>query len=77
MKENVFSVDLGDLKLTQEQRNRINAAIHSAVVKEVALLGLKEQLVYIPSCVGKGHGHHVNGMIIRPMDKKHPPSVNG
>lgn len=38
MKENQFLVDLGDLKLDDEQRARINAGIQKAVASELAEL---------------------------------------
>ena len=61
MKENQFTVDLGDLKLSDDQRTRINAAIQKAVVGELATVGTANQIAYFP--VG-GHGHKWPGPII-------------
>ena len=48
MKENQFTVDLGDLKLDDKQRLRINSAIQKAVTGELASLNLRKSPVLIP-----------------------------
>lgn len=61
MTENQFSVDLGDIKLTDEQKAKINAAIQKAVVGELATIGNANQLAFFPV---SGHGHKFPGPII-------------
>lgn len=69
MADNQFTVDLGDLKLSEEQKARINASIQKAVVSELATIGSAGQLAFFP--VG-GHGpkfpgHIIWGIIARPV----------
>lgn len=67
MKENQFTVDLGSIKLTEADRNNINAAIQKAVAGEIANLNLKNRVVLIPANKWI-KGPIVNGIIIRPID---------
>jgi len=67
MKENQFTVDLGSIKLTEADRNNINAAIQKAVAGEVANLNLKNRVVLIPANKWI-KGPIINGIIIRPID---------
>lgn len=69
MKENQFSVDLGSLKLTDDERHRINSAIQKAVAGELATISTvaKSKIVLVPV-------HHWPnwpiywGIIARPID---------
>jgi len=61
MKENQFTVDLGDLKLSDDQRIKINAAIQRAVTGELATIGSANQIALFPF---GGHGHKFPGPII-------------
>jgi hypothetical protein len=66
MQENQFTVDLGDLKLNEEQRRRINGAIQKAVAGELATISLAKEVVLIPAFKWpKGRGPIINGLIIR------------
>jgi hypothetical protein len=47
-KNNQFIVDLGSLKLNEEQRRSMNAAIQSAVTKELATIGLSDNVALVP-----------------------------
>lgn len=67
MKENQFTVDLGSIKLTEADRNNINAAIQKAVAGEIANLNMKNRVVLIPANKWI-KGPIVNGIIIRPID---------
>ena len=69
MKENLFSVDLGDLKLTDTERQRINGAIHKAVAGELATISAaaKSRVVLVP--VSKWPKWPILwGIILRPID---------
>jgi hypothetical protein len=48
MSDNVFTVDLGPLKLTDEQKNHINSAIQKAVAGQLAEISLSQRMVLIP-----------------------------
>lgn len=48
MKENQFTVDLGDMKLDDQQRQQINASIQKAVSGELARLNVSRKAVLIP-----------------------------
>ncbi|HVI49418.1 MAG TPA: hypothetical protein VM802_31420 [Chitinophaga sp.] len=69
MKENKFVVDLGDLKLTDEQRQKINSAIQKAVTGELAILanGTTTRSVFIP--INKWPHPPIWGFVIRDFDK--------
>jgi len=54
MNENKFMVDLGDLKLTAAQQASISNAIQMAVTNEIAKIGIKDQVFFIPKFPGKG-----------------------
>jgi hypothetical protein len=64
MKQNQFTVDLGDLKLSDAQRQTINGAIQSAVANELGKLNFKGGLALFP--VNKfPKGPILNGMYVR------------
>ncbi len=48
MKENTFTVDLGDMKLTDAQRKEINASIQTAVTGVLAKSGASSKAVLFP-----------------------------
>ena len=48
MSDNTFTVDLGKIKLSDEQRHNINGAIQKAVAGELARFELREQIVLVP-----------------------------
>lgn len=48
MKENKFTVDLGSIKLTDDQHQRINTAIQKAVTAELVHVLDKEKIVLVP-----------------------------
>lgn len=67
MKENLFTVDLGKLKLTESQRASINASIQKAVASEIASFNLKQKIALLP--INKfPKGPIINGIIIRDVD---------
>jgi hypothetical protein len=47
-KNNQFTVDLGNLKLTDAQRRSINAAIQGAVTKELGNIVLPNDIALVP-----------------------------
>ncbi len=68
MKENVFTVDLGEMKLTEAQRQEINGAVQSAVTGVLARNKLGKGLVLFP--VDKWpKGPIIWGIIARPWDR--------
>ncbi|MGO4290216.1 hypothetical protein [Chitinophaga sp. RAB17] len=70
MKENKFVVDLGDLKLTDEQRHKINSAIQKAVTGELA--GISAGNVARNVLIPVSHWPHspiIWGFILRDFDK--------
>ena len=68
MKENQFTVDLGDLKLDDDQRLKINASIQKAVAGELASLNLRKSPVLIP--INKFPNFPIwYGIIARDFDK--------
>lgn len=68
MKENQFTVDLGDLKLTDDQRQKINVSIQRAVASEVASLNVTKRPVLIP--INRFPNFPIwYGIIIRDFDK--------
>jgi hypothetical protein len=71
---NKFIVDLGELKLTDDQRKNINAAIQDAVTGELADVETGNQLVLLPETgIGSASrlpGHIIYGIIARPFDEK-------
>lgn len=48
MKENVFTVDLGNMKLTDAQRKEINASVQTAVTGVLAKTGVSSGSVLFP-----------------------------
>lgn len=48
MKENVFTVDLGNVKLSDTQRKEINAAIQTSVTGVLAKTGISNEIVLFP-----------------------------
>lgn len=65
---NQFVVDLGDIRLTDQQRQKINNAIQAAVSTELSNVQLSKKLVLIP--ISKWpKGPIVDGIIARPLDK--------
>jgi hypothetical protein len=66
MNDNQFVVDLGDLKLSDDQRQKINAAIQKAVTGELATIELKKEVVLIPvNRWPRDRGPIINGIIVR------------
>lgn len=69
--DNQFTVDLGTMKLSDDQKARINSAIQKAVAGELTGLGLSERVVLIPANKWKtGLGPIINGIVIRQLDEK-------
>ena len=66
--ENQFTVDLGNIQLSDQQRTNINNAIHKAVAGELAGLGAAGKVVLVP--VSKGKGPLINGIIVLLIDEK-------
>jgi hypothetical protein len=67
MKENIFTVDLGDMKLTDAQRAEINGAIQAAVTNTLARSGAGTRNLLFP--VNKWpKGPIWWGIIARPID---------
>lgn len=67
MKENIFTVDLGEMKLSDDQRKEINAAVQKAVTGVLARTGASNNMVLFPI----NHwpkGPIWNGIISRPWD---------
>jgi len=48
MKENVFTVDLGSIKLSPAQRNEITAALQIATTSVLAKSGISKSVVLFP-----------------------------
>ena len=68
MKENQFTVDLGDLKLTDVQRQQINASIQTAVAGQIAGFSIAKRPVLIP--INKWPNFPIwYGIVIRDFDK--------
>lgn len=72
MSKNQFTVDLGDINLSADQKARINTAIQKAVVSELAGVGTAGNLAFIPVGGGHGgfppgHGPILQGLIARPL----------
>ena len=67
MKENVFTVDLGDMRLTDAQRKELNSAIQTAVTSTLAKSPLGQRSVLFP--INKWpKGPIIWGIIIRPWE---------
>lgn len=64
MKENVFTVDLGNVKLTPAQRNEINAAIQIATTSILAKSGISKSVVLFPMDKFPG-GPIIYGLVAR------------
>ena len=65
MKENVFSVDLGNMKISDAQRKEINAAVQTAVTGVLARTGISTGAVMFP--INKwARGPIWWGIIVRP-----------
>jgi len=68
MSQNQFIVDLGDLKISDEQRTNINAAIQKAVTGELVNFSSTNKVAFFPV---SGHTGKIPfpilwGIIIRP-----------
>ncbi|MDB5223380.1 MAG: hypothetical protein JWN83_2047 [Chitinophagaceae bacterium] len=67
-----FVVDLGDVKLSNEQKNAINAAVQKAVTGELANISSTSRLALFP--VGgrwpRFPGPIIWGIIARPVDDR-------
>ena len=61
MAENQFVVDLGTIKLSDEQRQRINVAIQKAVAGELATINVSNKIALFP--ISKFPGPIINGII--------------
>lgn len=48
MKENIFTVDLGNMKLSDEQRKEINASVQTAITGALAKMGASSETVLFP-----------------------------
>ena len=67
--ENQFTVDLGTMKLSDQDRAEINLAIQKAVASQLGGLSRTGKIVLIP--VNKWTlGGIINGLYIRPIDEK-------
>lgn len=67
MSKNVFTVDLGRVKLEDEHRTAINKAIQTAVTNELANISHDEQLAFIPVRY-RPIGPILQGIIAMPLD---------
>jgi hypothetical protein len=75
MAANQFVVDLGNVKLTTDQRKKMNAAIQSAVTGELANINLAKRIVLIP--IDKWpRGPILDGIVIRDLDKRFTDIIN-
>ncbi|HET9137242.1 MAG TPA: hypothetical protein VFO76_11435 [Candidatus Kapabacteria bacterium] len=69
MKENTFTVDLGNIKLSDDQRIMINSAIQSAVSSELSKHNSRGRVALVP--IDNWHlGPIINGIIARPINDK-------
>jgi hypothetical protein len=68
---NEFVVDLGTLKLSEEQRSRINASIQKAVAGELANISMTERFIMIPANPGSRFPgwNHWYGITARLVDE--------
>ena len=67
MQENIFTVDLGNLKISVDQRNKINAAVQTAVTGVLAKTGISNKVVLFP--INRWpKGPIIWGIIARPWD---------
>ncbi len=64
MNENVFTVDLGDMKLTDAQRKEINAAIQTATTTVLAKTGASNGFALFP-IYKLPKGPIINGIVAR------------
>lgn len=69
MSENQFVVDLGTLKLSDDEKQRINAAIHKAVAGEIATINTGNKVALFP-IFKLPHGPIINGIIIRDLGNR-------
>jgi hypothetical protein len=69
MASNQFVVDLGNLKLSVDQRKSINAAIQGAVAKELAGIKLDRKIVLIPIDRWP-NGPILDGIVARDLNKQ-------
>jgi len=75
MKENVFTVDLGNLKLSDAQRKEINAAVQTAVTGVLAKTGASNGTVLFP--INRWpRGPIIWGIIARPWKDFGITSIN-
>jgi hypothetical protein len=72
MSDNIFTVDLGKIKLSEDQRHNINSAIQKAVAGELARFDLREQIVMIPvtSKLNIGRYPYIRGFIADIFNEK-------
>jgi len=68
MAQNQFTIDLGDIALTEEQRSNMNAAIQKAVAGELAASNLKDQVALFPVQGKRPIGPIINGIVARRID---------
>ena len=68
---NEFVVDLGTLKLSDDQRKTINAAVQKAVAGELANLSLTERFIMIPGSPSSRFPGwpHIYGIVARLVDE--------
>lgn len=65
---NQFTVDLGKVQLSEQDKARITAAIQRAVTSELASINLKNQVILIP--VVNFKGPIINGIVARHLADK-------
>lgn len=68
---NQFVVDLGSMRLTDAQRQKINNSIQAAVAAELANTSLGKKIVLIPIAKWP-KGPILDGIIARPLDTNLP-----
>jgi hypothetical protein len=69
MAENQFIVDLGTIKLTDDQTLRINSAIQKAVAGELATFNVTKKIALFP--ISKfPKGPILNGIILRDLGNR-------
>ena len=75
MSKNSFTVDLGSLKISDQQRTSINSAIQKAVAGELANIGQVQKIVLVPVNDWK-IGPIINGIIARDLTKELEGALN-
>jgi hypothetical protein len=79
MADNQFVVDLGSVKLTDDNKKKINASIQRAVAGELANLASEAHNIALLPIGGTGHkfpGPILWGIIARPLDDKLLNQIN-